>query len=143
MYDSAMSLRIPCMLLVWVVLACGAERAPAAADPAARPADPVVEPRVDPEPAEVDVCAPFIARARHVAAVDSGCSTDDQCTCRSGLLFEDCGGPASSDTAHRLSDILRDARAAGCIPPGPRCAPRRCVVSCEERRCVEHRGRSE
>jgi hypothetical protein len=118
--------------LTLVVLACGSEPTEIASP---TPAPVAAEPVVVAEP--VDVCGPFVARARHVAAADSGCSRDEQCTCRSGLLFGDCGGAASRDTAHRLGEILREASEDGCIPEGPRCAPRECAVACVEGRCVE------
>lgn len=89
----------------------------------------------DTEP--VDVCAPFEARARQLASEDSGCADDADCTCRSGLLFRDCGGAASLGTAHALDEVLRESAAARCEAPGPRCAPRACTVACVSGRCVE------
>ncbi|MCA9613677.1 MAG: hypothetical protein KC586_13065, partial [Myxococcales bacterium] len=71
-------------VLVLLLVGCGSSE-PAAPTPPAVVEAPVVDvPAVEPAP---DLCAPFVARARHVAAADSGCSRDDQCTCRSGLLF--------------------------------------------------------
>ncbi|MCB9620372.1 MAG: hypothetical protein H6724_13120 [Sandaracinus sp.] len=116
-------------VVISLLVGCGSSE-PAAPTPA-----PVVQAPV--EPPAPDLCAPFVARARHVASADSGCSSDEQCTCRSGLLFADCGGAASMDTAHRLSMIAREAAAEGCEPDGPRCAPRECAVACVEGRCVE------
>lgn len=120
-------------LALVLLLACGSSEQPSSAPP---PESTAPAPVTTPTP-EPDVCAPFVARARHVAAADPGCARDEECACRSGLLFEDCGGPASRDTAVRLSEILREASRDGCSPEGPRCAARECAVACVEGRCVE------
>ena len=121
-------------LTLVLLFACGSsERSTSTSSPPpASPPPPVTAPTP-----EADVCAPFVARARHVAAADPGCARDEECTCRSGLLFSDCGGAASRDTAVRLSEILREASRDGCTPNGPNCAPRECAVACVEGRCVE------
>lgn len=117
-----------------LLLACGSSEQPTSTS--TPPAESTPQPVTTPTP-EPDVCGPFVARARHVAAADPGCARDEECACRSGLLFEDCGGPASRDTAVRLSEILREASRDGCTPEGPRCAARECAVACVEGRCVD------
>jgi hypothetical protein len=86
-------------------------------------------------PLAAPACAPFEARAAAIAATEGACTTDADCACRSGLFFDDCGTPTTTDVARQLSDVLRDAAAAGCSPDGIRCAPYLCEVACRDGRC--------
>lgn len=91
-----------------------------------------------PPPPLTTVCTPFEARALTIAAAERACATDADCTCRSGLFFDDCGAATTMDVARQLDDVLRDAALAGCTPGGRRCGPRACEVECHEGRCRDH-----